>query len=170
MSNLYERLEKLCKEKGVTRAQMCKDTGISQGNVTDLKMGRKQSFSAKTLARIARYFDVPIAYLLGDMDEPLPAAATPSMPDDGDSSYLDLIEEGYTGVAFPSRKATVTLSSDDFDELADLWNTLKDRPEMKTLFKSANGASKEQVEAVAKMLDSFKVGETKPQNLREHEF
>ena len=152
MSNLYERLEKLCKEKGVTRAQMCKDTGISQGNVTDLKMGRKQSFSAKTLARIASYFDVPIAYLLGDMDELPPAAATPALPP---AEYLKRIEEGYIGEVFPSEKGSLTITSEDFGELAQLWNTLKDRPEMKMLFKSANGATKEQIEAVVRMLESF---------------
>lgn len=155
MSNLYERLERLCKEKGVTRAQMCKDTGISQGNVTDLKMGRKQSFSAKTLARIAHYFNVPIAYLLGDIEELPPAAATPSVPFKDGDEYLKRIEEGYVGEISPIEKGSLTITSDDFDELAGLWNTLKDRPEMKMLFKSANGATKEQVEAVVKMLESF---------------
>lgn len=169
MSNLYERLELLCKKKGITRAQMCKDTGVSQGNITDLKMGRRQSFSAKTLARIARYFDVPIAYLLGDMDEPLPAAANPNLPFD-ECPITDYVENGYVGVGFPTSKGTLTITSDDFDELAELWNELKARPEMKMLFKSSKGATKEQVEAVAKMLDSFKSTENQGQKEREWEF
>lgn len=167
---LYERIELLCREKGVSKGKMCSDIGISQGAISDLKAGRKKSLSAQSLAKIAKYFGTSIAYLLGDMDDPLPAAATPFLPDESDSSYLDFIEDGYTGVAFPSRKATVTLSSDDFDELADLWNTLKDRPEIKMLFKSANGASKEQVVAVAKMLDSFNANEPEVKKPREHEF
>ena len=166
MSNLYERLELLCEKKGITRAQMCKDTGVSQGNITDLKMGRRQSFSAKTLARIARYFDVPIAYLLGDMDEPLPAAANPNLPFD-EKPLLDAVEDGYVGVGFPTSKGTLTITSEDFDELAELWNELKARPEMKMLFKSASGATKEQIQSVAKMLDSFKTDEVKEQKQRE---
>ena len=156
MDNMYNRLEKLRKEKGITRVQMCRDVGISSGNVTDLKMGRRQSFSAKTLARIARYFNVPIAYLLGDMD----ADPIPYITDENGQNYLDLIEDGYVGAAFPTSKGTLTITSDDFDELANLWNTLKDRPEMKVLFKSATCATKEQIEAVAQMLDSFKAKDT----------
>lgn len=41
-------------------------------------------------------------------------------------------------------------------EEAELLNALKDRPEMKMLFKSAKSATKEQIESVARLLESFK--------------
>lgn len=155
MGNLYDKLELLCKEKGITRAKLCKDTGISPGNITDLKMGRKHSFSAKTMAKLASYFNVSIAYLLENDEKSCPAAYTPSVPTSNDTSYLDLIEDGYVGTAFPTSKGTLTITADDFDEIAALWNEFKARPEMKMLFKSSKGATKEQIEAVAQMLISL---------------
>lgn len=167
--NLYERIDVLCREKGVSKGKMCSDIGISQGAISDLKVGRKKSLSAKSLSKIARYFGTTIAYLLGDSDNPLPAAANPYLPFD-EKPLLDAIEDGYVGVGFPTSKGTLTITSEDFDELAELWNELKARPEMKMLFKSSKGATKEQVEAVAKMLDSFKSTESQGQKEREWEF
>lgn len=48
--------------------------------------------------------------------------------------------------------ASLSYKSDE----AELFNALKDRPEMKMLFKSAKGATKEQIESVARLLESFK--------------
>ena len=39
--------------------------GLSRGLITDLKMGRKKSLSAQTAQKIATYFDVTVAQLLG---------------------------------------------------------------------------------------------------------
>jgi transcriptional regulator with XRE-family HTH domain len=47
---------------------MCTDTGISKGLLTDLKMGRRTGVSAVTAQKIASYFDVSVAYLLGEED------------------------------------------------------------------------------------------------------
>lgn len=163
--NLYERIDALCREKGVSKGKMCSDIGISQGAISDLKVGRKKSLSAQSLAKIAKYFGTTITYLLGDTDIPSPAVQYSTFEDG--AGYLSDIEAGYVGTSFPTKKGRLTITSDDFDELAEIWNTLKDRSEMKILFKSAKGATKEQVEAVAKMLDSFKTDEVKEQKQRE---
>ena len=154
MGIVYERLKKLCDDRGISPYRMCKDTGMQPSIMTDLKMDRKHTLSAKSLAKVADYFGVPMNYITGDIDI-IPAAYTPSVPNSNNTSYLDLVEDGYVGTAFPTSKGTLTITSDDFNELAELWNTLKDRPEMKMLFKSANSATKAQVEAVVKMLESF---------------
>ena len=44
---------------------MCTDIGISKSMLSDLKMGRKKTLSAETLAKIADYFDVSVEYLMG---------------------------------------------------------------------------------------------------------
>lgn len=67
METLYQKIETLCSKKGISRAQLCRDTGISQGNITDLKMGRKESFSARRLSKIANYFGVSVDSLLSDI-------------------------------------------------------------------------------------------------------
>ena len=67
MSELYKRIEELCQETGVTITAMCKESGVSRASLTDLKMGRKQKLSADTLSKIAKYFQVSVDYLLGNV-------------------------------------------------------------------------------------------------------
>ena len=65
MEDLYKRIEDLCKEKGVTITEMCRESGANRASLTDLKKGRKQGLSADTLSKIATYFNVTVDYLLG---------------------------------------------------------------------------------------------------------
>ena len=43
---------------------MCADIGISKSMLSDLKMGRKKTLSAETLAKIANYFSVSVDSIL----------------------------------------------------------------------------------------------------------
>ena len=65
MGNLYETIQTLCTQRGIKPGRVCDDLGLSRGLITDLKMGRKKSVSAETAQRIASYFGVSVAYLLG---------------------------------------------------------------------------------------------------------
>ena len=73
MNDMYKRIEDLCKTKGVNMTQMCRDTSIPRGNLTDLKMNRTAALSTKTLGKISAYFDVPMDYLLGNEGTKKPA-------------------------------------------------------------------------------------------------
>ena len=53
MSDLYSRIEALCEKKGVNITQMCKESGISRASMTDLKVGRNQGLSPRTLSKVA---------------------------------------------------------------------------------------------------------------------
>lgn len=66
MGKLYDRISDLCDKKGISRTKMCRDVGIQPSIMTDLKMGRQSGLSAKTAQRIASYFGVSVAYLLGE--------------------------------------------------------------------------------------------------------
>lgn len=57
---LFELLEK----RHITAYKLSKDIGISQGNISDWKTGRKTP-SMKALIALADYFDVSIDYLVG---------------------------------------------------------------------------------------------------------
>ena len=70
MSNLYERIDSLCKERGINITTMCKESGASRGSLTDLKSGRKQDLSIKTLTKIADYFGVSVDYLTREEKTP----------------------------------------------------------------------------------------------------
>lgn len=60
---LYEKYEKLLKERGDTTYRVCKSTGLSTSTMTDWKMGRYTPKIDK-LMKLANYFGVPIEYFL----------------------------------------------------------------------------------------------------------
>jgi len=68
LSKLYARIEDLCKQKGVNITKMCADAGVTRGALTDLKMGRSQSLSMRSISKIATYFDVSTDFLLREDD------------------------------------------------------------------------------------------------------
>lgn len=70
MSDLYKRIEDLCKEKNITITAMCKESNASRASLSDLKVGRKQNLSADTLNKIAKFFGVSVDYLLGNVSDP----------------------------------------------------------------------------------------------------
>ena len=69
MSDLYNRIEELCKEKNESITTMCRASGVSRASLSDLKMGRNQTLSAETLSKIAAHFGVSVDYLLGKKNE-----------------------------------------------------------------------------------------------------
>ena len=66
MSELYNRIEALCRERKVSITQMCKDSGASRAPLTELKMNRTKQLSIENLQKIA-------TYLLGTETEKDPA-------------------------------------------------------------------------------------------------
>ena len=85
MSDLYNRIESLCRDRGINISEMCRRSGAARGSLTDLKKGRKASLSTDTMRKIATYFDVPIEYLLGDdtcMQDRESAKKEPTVMDD----------------------------------------------------------------------------------------
>ena len=65
MTEIYGRIERLAKEKGVNITAMCRECGIARASLTDYKKGRKKTLSAGTLSKIAAYFGVTVDYLYG---------------------------------------------------------------------------------------------------------
>lgn len=65
MPKIYDRIEDLCKSKGVNVTTLCKACSIPRASLSDYKMGRKKSLSTETLSKIAEYFGVSVDYLYG---------------------------------------------------------------------------------------------------------
>lgn len=72
MCNLYDTIERLCQQKGISITTMCHESGAPRGSLGDLKAGRCTGLSAPTLAKIANYFNVSVDYLLGNEKKPEP--------------------------------------------------------------------------------------------------
>ena len=69
MCTLHSRIIELCKERGISGSRMCLDLGMSKSTLSDLKSGRKKSFTAETAHKIASYLNVSVAYLLGEEED-----------------------------------------------------------------------------------------------------
>lgn len=65
MNDLYNRIETLCKGRGINVTEMCKQSGASRGSLTDLKKGRINVLTTPTLEKIAAFFSVSVDSLLG---------------------------------------------------------------------------------------------------------
>jgi len=65
---LYERIDSLCKQHGISGYRLCKDINISPNTLTELRKGRRDGISGKNLVKISKYFNVPVAYLVGEQD------------------------------------------------------------------------------------------------------
>lgn len=133
MSDLYARIKRLCDEKGVRGATMSRQTGLSPNFLTELKSGRKKSVNAGTAEKLARYFGVSVDYLLGVQDD----RAEP-----GNSARDDPAE----------------LVNGD-PELTEYLQQLSERSEMRMLFHVTKHATKEQIEAIVRMVESLQTPE-----------
>ena len=60
---MYKRYVELPDKKGVTDYRVSEDTGIARSTFTDWKNGRSAPKVEKLLL-LAKYFDVPIEYLI----------------------------------------------------------------------------------------------------------
>lgn len=69
MGTLYERIQYLCKNKGVSPSRMCLDLGLSKSTMSDMKNGRTKGISTGTAQKIASYFDISVDALLGKEDK-----------------------------------------------------------------------------------------------------
>ncbi len=69
MGTLYDRIQELCKSKGVSGSRMCLDLGLSKSTLSDIKSGRKKGVSTNTAQKIASYFNVSVGYLLGEEEK-----------------------------------------------------------------------------------------------------
>lgn len=65
MDNMYKTIAALCEKNGISVAEMCRDLGMNQTVMSDLKHGRTKFLSAKRVAAIADYFGVSSDYLFG---------------------------------------------------------------------------------------------------------
>ena len=90
MSDLYTRIEELCQLRGIKIYRMCKEAGISQSIMGDLKSGRKKGMSAVSADKVANYFGVSVSYLLGTEDE---NKKVPTITSDSEQELLDLFRQ-----------------------------------------------------------------------------
>ena len=68
MFNMYKIIEDLCKSKGITVTEMCRELKINRSSLSELKQGRAKSLSNDKVIKIAKYFGVTAEYISGEQD------------------------------------------------------------------------------------------------------
>lgn len=91
MDDLYERIQTLCKKKGVSGGKMCLDIGLSKSTLSDLKHGRTKTLSTKNAQKFASYLGVTVGYLLGE-EETKKSPAEP-MLNEGEKMLIELFRK-----------------------------------------------------------------------------
>ena len=66
LGTLYEKIQALCKSKGVSASRMCLDLGLSKSTMSDMKNGRTKGISVPTAQKIAGYFGITVDELYGE--------------------------------------------------------------------------------------------------------
>lgn len=105
MANLYENIEKLCKQRGVNVTTMCKESGASRGSLTDLKNGRKQTLKYETLDKIASYFETSVDALVSGERKEKP----PQQPQSEVDADIKWIEQKLVEMSKEKREALMKL-------------------------------------------------------------
>lgn len=84
MATIYERIEMLCSDRGITGGKMCNDLGISRSTMTELRKGRVTTLKLEKARKIATYFGVTLDDLLGTEQQkaPTPEGERPITFDD----------------------------------------------------------------------------------------
>ena len=65
LGTLYEKIQALCKSKGVSGSRMCLELGLSKSTLSDMKNGRTKGISVPTAQKIAGYFGITVDELYG---------------------------------------------------------------------------------------------------------
>lgn len=73
MAEMYEIIDSLLAERGISGAQMSADLGMSRSFMTELRKGRAKGIKLETAQKIAEYFGVSVDYLIGEEIEKAPA-------------------------------------------------------------------------------------------------
>lgn len=66
MDNLYEHIEKICRDHKTNITAMCRGANISRASLSELKMGRNKTLSYETLNKIAKYFEISVDSIIGN--------------------------------------------------------------------------------------------------------
>ena len=128
--SFYEKFYKLCRENGTRPSPVCTAIGISKSGATRWKAGSTPD--GDTILKICKYFNVPVSYFYEDKptQEP-PAEAT-------------------------KNDAPAAEKGDEYAEVIDLLTELRERSEMRMLFKLAKGATREDVEQAVKIIEALR--------------
>lgn len=108
----YDKFVYLCKQKGVSPSRAAIDAGISKSLVTKWKTNNIQDPSAEVARKLAVYFNISVAELLGEDNK------TPTVS--GERDILDEVDVAFYG-------DYKELSEDDKETLRAMARVMRER-------------------------------------------
>lgn len=115
MATIYERIEQLCKDRGITGGKMCTDLGMSRSTMTELRKGRVTTLKLEKAGKIADYFGVSVDYLLNGEQKESPAAKS----DEAEiphAKYRDVLQQDGIRLLLD---ADAKVSQEDLDDIVE---------------------------------------------------
>ena len=116
----YDRFVYLCKQKGVSPTRAALDAGISKSLVTKWKTNKVQDPSPDVLRKLAKYFYITVAELMGEEAEKAPTVSDERI----DMSDIDIAFYG----------DYKELSDDDQKTIRDMVRVMRERRAKKVPF------------------------------------
>ena len=72
MSDLYNRIDALCKAQGTNITAICKKAGVGRATLSELNAGRTKSLKLETAQKLADALGVSLNFLQGKFDDDHP--------------------------------------------------------------------------------------------------
>lgn len=72
MSELYNRIDKLCKERGTNVTALCRDAKVARASLSELKAGRTKTLTLETGRKLAAVLGITVDELMGTETEKAP--------------------------------------------------------------------------------------------------
>ncbi len=124
---MYELLEKMCREKGITITKLCVDITGSKGNLATWKKG---NINPTSLVKIADFFGVSTDFLLGRTK----VTGTQAINNNGmveiSGTQANVINNSKQSLDEMSTELLKRFNSLSFDEKLDVFNYIKDKKSM----------------------------------------
>jgi transcriptional regulator with XRE-family HTH domain len=87
----YQRLHKICKNKGITVTKMVKELGLSSANMSNWKNGRLPK--TEIAFKIANYLDISVYELMGEEEQENKKSPEELKLNEGEKMVLDLFRQ-----------------------------------------------------------------------------
>ena len=68
MSELYNRIERMCKERGTNITALCRDAKVARASLSELKAGRTKTLTLETGAKLASVLGISVDELMDRRD------------------------------------------------------------------------------------------------------
>lgn len=110
MSELYNRIDRLCKERGTNITALCRDAKVARSSLSELNAGRTKTLTLETGAKLAAALGISVDELMGTEIEKAPI-----------QQDARLVDEELKAAFFGGYSDDLTK-----DEVDELWNDARD--------------------------------------------